>query len=147
MTLLRVYKKNGKPVNGDERDYRFSDMLNDFFGEDHYRPVNSQPRVNILEDKEYYELEMALPGLSKKDIKIGIDKDVLSISHVEQDNSEDTDFTRKEFDFTHFERSFNIPDTINTEDITAKMENGVLRLRLPKRDEAIDRGPREIKIS
>ena len=146
MTLLRVYKKNGYPAQSNEGAYRFSDMFNDFFGEDPY--THSTPKVNVIEEKEFYELEIALPGVSKDDIAINIDKDTLTISHREKEASEEEGiYSRKEFDFSRFNRSFQLPETINIQKVDAKMENGVLQVKLPKRDEAIDKGPREIKIS
>ncbi|MFW5821449.1 MAG: Hsp20/alpha crystallin family protein [Bacteroidota bacterium] len=146
MTLLRVYKKNGYPAQSNEGAYRFSDMFKDFFGEDQY--THSTPKVNVIEEKEFYELEIALPGVSKEDIAINIDKDSLTISHREKEASEEEGiYSRKEFDFSRFNRSFQLPETINIQKVDAKMENGVLKVKLPKRDEAIDKGPREIKIS
>ena len=146
MTVLRVYKKNGYPVKRNENAYRYSDMLNDFFGEE--QNSYSTPRTNVIEEKEFFELEIALPGVSKKDIAINVEKDTLSISHKEKEVSEEEGvYSRKEFDFSQFKRSFQIPETIDSQKIEAKMENGILTVKLPKRDEAIDRGPRDIKIS
>ncbi len=151
MTLVRVYKKNGKPVHQHEGSYRFSDMLNDFFGEERYNGVYSTPstpKVNVIEENEYFELEIALPGVSKKDISIDVEKDSLNISHKEKEEAEEnTAYSRREFDYSQFKKSFHLPKTIDSEKIEAKMSEGILTVKLPKREEAIDRGPREIKIS
>ncbi|MFW5645589.1 MAG: Hsp20/alpha crystallin family protein [Bacteroidota bacterium] len=148
MTLLRVYKKNGSPVQQGEDACLFSDSLHDFFGEENFHQVYSTPKVNIREEKEYFELEIALPGVSKKDILINVEKDSLNISHKELEKAEEKDiYSRREFDFSQFKKSFYIPKTINSEMIQAKMDNGILTVKLPKREEAIDRGPREITIS
>lgn len=148
MTLVRVYKKNGRPVDQNENSYRFSDMFNDFFGEENYGSVYSAPKVNVIEDKEHFQLEIALPGVSKDDILIGVEKDNLNISHKEKEESEEKAvYNRKEFDYSQFKRSFHLPKTIDSGKINAKMDNGILTVKLPKREEAIDRGPREIKIS
>ncbi len=147
MTLLRVYKKNGIPVR-DENSYRYSDIFNDFFGEENSYADYSTPKVNVRENKEFYELEVALPGVSKEDVQIDVDKNLLNISEKEKEvSSEEITYNRREFDFSRFQRSFRLPETIATEKIKAKMENGILSLQLPKKEEAIDRGPKEIKIS
>ena len=148
MTLVRVYKKNGKPVHQHEGSYRFSDMLNEFFGEESYNRAYSSPKVNVIEENEYYELEIALPRLSKENISINVEKENLNISHKDKEKAEDsTVYNRREFDFSQFEKSFHLPKTIDSEKIKAKMENGILTVKLPKREEAIDRGPRDIEIS
>ena len=148
MTLVRVYKKNGRPVHQNENSYRFSDMFNDFFGEENYRGVYSDPKVNVIEEKEHFELEIAIPGVSKDDISIDVENDNLNISHKEKEESEKKAvYNRREFDYSHFERSFHLPKTIDSGKIKARMDNGILTINLPKREEAIDRGPREIKIS
>ena len=148
MTLLRVYQKNGNSAKNEAADYRFSDLVKDFFGEDHYRPASIAPRTNILENKESFELEIALPGVRKEDVSIDVNKDMLTIAHREKERKEgEVVYNRKEFDYSRFKRSFSLPESVNTEGIKARMENGILSLVLPKKDEAIDRGPRQIDIS
>jgi HSP20 family protein len=146
MTVLRLYQKNGHPVRR-ENEYRFSDMMNDFFG-DNYGNGHYSPRVNVYEKEDHFELNLALPGVKKNEISIDVDNDILKISSRNNNEAKhEVNYTRKEFDYSNFERSFNLPDTVNVDGIKAKMENGVLTITLPKRDDAIDKGPREIKIS
>jgi len=148
MTVLRVYQKNGHPVRKRNSEYRFSDLVNDLFG-DNYQPASYSPKVNINEMADFFEIELALPGIKKENVNINIEKDILKISSRENntDAKQMVNYNRREFDYTNFERTFNLPDTVNTEKIGAKMENGILTVTLPKKDDAIDRGPREINIS
>jgi len=149
MTLMNVYRRNADNKPADNGMYRFSDMIRDFFGEDVApRMYNfSYPKVNIIEEKEGFDLYLALPGLKKSDIRIDLEHDVLKIWKKREDAELNQNFTRKEFDYSEFERSFNLPEEIDRERIKASMENGVLHIELPKREEAIDKGPREIKIN
>ncbi len=143
---MRLY--NGDNVNGNTDVYRFSDMMRDFFGNagtvnDRY----SVPRVNISEEKDAYILSLAVPGLKKADITLNLESDMLTISHNSGQQDDNTCYSCREFNYNNFERSFRIPETVNAEKIKANYEEGILNVRLPKRDEAIDRGPKEIKIS
>ena len=145
MTLLRVYNKNGNKPASDAGRYMYSDLMRDFFGD--ARHNYSAPRVNILENNDSFDIQMAVPGIKKENVSIDVDKDLLTVAHnLNEENAEEC-YTRKEFDFNHFERSFNLPDSVHTEKIKASMENGILNIHLPKKEESIDKGPREIKIS
>jgi HSP20 family protein len=149
MTLLNVYRKNADERPANNGIYRFSDVLRDFFGEDlnpHYYGFSS-PRVNVIEEKEHFNIYMALPGLKKSDLKIDLEGDVLKVWKKKEETEMSFNFTRKEFDYSEFERSFNLPEDIDREKIKASMENGILNITLPKKEEAIEKGPREIKIS
>lgn len=145
MTLLRVYNKNGNDVASKSGEYMFSDLMKDFFG-DNIRSYSS-PRANITEKNEAFEIQMALPGIDKKEIKIDVDKNEMRVSHQSDNEFNDDGYARKEFDFSNFERTFYLPDSVHTEKIGAKMENGILHIHLPKKEESIDKGPKEIKIS
>lgn len=148
MTVLRLYQRNGNAPAREEHGYRYSDLMNDFFGMDNYHNSTSTPRVNILENKDSWDLSFALPGIKKEDININVEKDLLTVSHiVKREEGEEFIYNRREFDYSGFERSFNLPDSVDAEKIKAKMENGILTINLPKKDDAIDKGPREIKIS
>ncbi|HYW94542.1 MAG TPA: Hsp20/alpha crystallin family protein [Bacteroidales bacterium] len=147
MTLLRVYNNNGHEAANASSDYRFSDIMHDFFGDTGVRNF-STPRVNVMEDNESFTILMALPGVEKSELSINIDKDVLVISRKKDEESNaQVNYTRREFDFGSFERSFDLPEDINVEKINASMENGILTVYLPKKDEAVDRGPVQISIS
>jgi len=106
------------------------------------RLINKVPAVNISESKTGYRIELAAPGLKKGDFKINLEKDILSVSaEQKEDKSENSDekkrFSKREFNFQSFTRSFNIPESINTTDIQASYEDGILSINLIKKEEEI----------
>lgn len=96
------------------------------------------PAVNITENKENYQVSLAVPGMKKDDFKIDIDGNMLTISSEREENKEEKDkkFTRKEYSYSSFSRSFTLPEEINKEKIEAKYEEGVLKISLPRKEEA-----------
>ena len=144
---MRLY--NGDPqVNKNASAYRFSDVMRDFFGNEMLLNEGyTSPRVNVTEEKDAFVLYLAVPGLKKSDIVMNIDKDVLTISHNSGKQEENVYYSNREFNYNNFERTFRIPETVNTDKIKAIYEDGILKVYLAKREEAIDRGPKEIKIS
>jgi len=91
------------------------------------------PAVNIVEHKDYYQVSMAVPGVKKDDINIDVDGNLLTISSEKEENKEEKEkqYTRKEYNYSSFSRSFTLPEEINVEKIEAKYEDGVLKLSLP----------------
>ena len=108
------------------------------------------PAVNIKETGEAFEVEMAAPGMRKEDFKVELDGNQLTIgSEFESQNEmrEGERFTRREFSYQSFQRSFTLPkNVVDIEQIEARYENGVLRLLIPKREEARQKPPRMIEI-
>ncbi len=99
----------------------------------------STPSVNIKDEDKAFELELAAPGLTKEDFNLELNKNLLTISvekRVEDETTEDN-YTRKEFSFESFKRTFTLPTIVEATKITAKYENGILFIRIPKRKEAI----------
>lgn len=127
------------------------DIFDDRLTENGFNTMKSLPAVNIEEKEDKYSLELAAPGKSKKDFNIELDNDLLTISSEIKDEkkSEDKDknFTRREFSYESFRRSFTLPDTVDTNKIKANYKNGVLYVDLPKRDEAKTQPKRLIDIS
>ncbi|MEM6724532.1 MAG: Hsp20/alpha crystallin family protein [Bacteroidota bacterium] len=129
----------------------FDDFFHSNFGDlFHEAPVlKSRPLINIKEDDNGYGIELAAPGLDKGDFNVSVDKDILSIS-VDR-KSETTDkkdnYTRKEFSYQSFKRSFHLPETVDASGIDAKYENGVLLVVLPKKEEAKPQPARTIEIA
>lgn len=111
--------------------------------------TNSMPAVNIREDEKNYFLELAVPGIEKKDIKIDINEDVLTISSERKNEMEENKegYTRKEFSYSSFVRSFFIPENVNPDSIQANYKEGILTVSLPKMEEEKKKLSREIKIS
>ncbi len=109
----------------------------------------SIPAVNIIENLPSFVVELVVPGLQKEDFTIEVEEDTLkiaseniekrdasaSLSNREIKEVKGSKFRRREFNFKSFERSFKLPENINTEDIQAKYENGVLQVTLPKMEE------------
>jgi HSP20 family protein len=114
----------------------FESVFNDSFFSD--RMVSRVPAVNISESADHFHIELAAPGLKKSDFKISVDENRLIIS-VEQQQEQTTNnlkFTKKEFSFGSFVRSFTIPDVADQGRIEASYEEGILRVNLAKREEA-----------
>ncbi len=111
----------------------------------------SIPAVNIQETEDMFKVEVAAPGKTREDFNIELDNDVLTISAEEKKENETSEkngrFTRKEFSYSNFKRSFSLPDTVNSEEISASYENGVLMINLPKKEEAKVQPKRMIEIS
>lgn len=107
------------------------------------------PAVNIVEAANDFTLHVAAPGLAKDDFKIELDNDVLMISSEvkKEDTSEKEDYTRKEFGYGTFKRSFTLPDSVNSASILASYDQGVLSIKLPKKEEAKIQPKRLIEIS
>ena len=96
------------------------------------------PAVNISENKDDYKVTMAAPGLKKSDFKIDVEGNMLVISSEKEENKDEKDerYTRKEYSFSSFRRSFTLPVDVRQEKIDASYEDGVLTLTLPKKEEA-----------
>jgi HSP20 family protein len=96
------------------------------------------PAVNITENKNDYTVSMAVPGMKKDDFEIDIDGNMLTISSEKEESKEENDekYTRKEYNYSSFSRSFTLPEEVNKEKIEAKYEDGVLKLVLPRKEEA-----------
>ena len=124
----------------------FNRSISDVMGSDFSVTV---PSVNITEEKDNIKLELAAPGMDKNDFNISIDKDQLIISAEKEKQSEEKEenkWTRKEFNFSSFKRSFHLGEDINIEKIDASYENGILKLVLPKKEEAKETLPKSIEI-
>jgi len=101
-------------------------------------PVASAPSVNVKEDDKQFTVELAAPGLEKDSFNIDIDQNVMTVSASTKKEAEvnEEGYTRREFNFSSFKRSFTLPETVNDEKIDGKYENGVLYITLPKLSEA-----------
>ena len=122
--------------------------------DDDFLPVVSQmntsmPAVNIKEDEQRFLLDLAVPGINKKDLKIEIHEDVLTISSENKNEKEDTrnGFKRREFSYSSFCRSFYLPENANSDKISASYKDGILTIELPKQEEEKAKLSREVKIS
>jgi HSP20 family protein len=109
----------------------------------------SMPPVNIREDEKKFTLDLAVPGIDKKDLKIEINEDVITISSEHKEEKEETrdDFKRREFSYSSFCRSFYLPENVNKDKIEANYKYGILTVELPKETEEKAKLSRQVKIS
>ena len=137
----------------------FPQFFDDFLSKDifdwglkNFSPTNTTiPAVNIVESADLFTVEMAAPGMSKKDFVIELDNEMLKISSQKETNGavvkEGERYTRREFSYQSFQRSFHLPKSIvDLNKINAKYEDGVLRILIPKREEAKALAPSTIEI-
>ena len=150
---MTIIKRNGSLMN------QFPTLFDDFFNRDifnwgssNYSDTNTTiPAVNIKETADNYEVEVAAPGMTKKDFKVQLDGNVLTISSErasERTENEDVRYSTREFSYQSFSRTFNLQkDVVDTEKLVAKYEDGVLHLLIPKKENAKQKQPRLIEIS
>lgn len=115
-------------------------FLSDFFDNDRFfdgdwLKKQSIPAVNVKETDKNFEIEVAAPGMSKKDFKITAENGMLNISSEKEEEKEqkEKNYTRREFSYSSFSRSFALPENTNEEDIKASYEDGVLKLEVAKK--------------
>lgn len=149
---MSLIKRNGQlPTT-------FPALFDDFFGRELFNWGNNNysatsttvPSVNIRETGDNFEVEMAAPGMDKQDFKIELDGNTLTISSKKEHNqeSEQEGYSRREFSYQSFQRSFVLPkDVVDVEQIRAKYENGLLHLTIPKQEKAKQKKPRLIEIA
>ncbi|MEN7548571.1 Hsp20/alpha crystallin family protein [Rapidithrix thailandica] len=135
----------------------FPTIFEDFFNRDWTNrfanaPVPERgtlPSVNVKETDKSFELEVAAPGMDKKDFKIELDNDMLVISAEKEQKTEEKEgkYTRQEFSYSSFRRSFTLPERmVEIEKITANYKEGILYLHIPKTNEAKTKPVQQIKI-
>jgi HSP20 family protein len=96
---------------------------------------NKFPAVNVSENENEYDVELVVPGFKKEDIKIKVDDDLLTISAESKTESEEEkkrEYTRREYSYSAFTRSFHLPDNAKHDSIDAHFEDGVLKIKIPK---------------
>ncbi|MDR7131590.1 HSP20 family protein [Algoriphagus sp. 4150] len=113
---------------------------------------NTLPRVNIAETGNDFRVEMAVPGMKKEDFKVELDNNTLTIQAEVSENSENhsddnVGYTRREFSYRAFTRSFYLPNTVENDKIEARYQDGILQLIIPKREEAKKKPARSIQIA
>ena len=150
---MTIVKRNGNLLNP------FPTLFDDFFNRDffywgsrNYSDTNTTiPAVNIKESSDNYEVEVAAPGMTKKDFKVHLEGNLLTISSektAEKEEKDNVKYSSREFSYQSFSRTFNLQkDVVDTEKIKAKYENGVLHLLIPKMEQAKQKQPKLIEIS
>jgi HSP20 family protein len=150
--IMTILKRNGNLQN------HFPTLFDDFFNRDifnwgmsNFSDTNTTiPAVNIKETSDNYEVEVAAPGMAKKDFKVLLEGNSLTISSeksVQKEQSEEVRYATREFSYQSFSRTFTLQkDVVDTEKIQAKYEDGVLHLLIPKREHAKQNQPKLIEI-
>ena len=127
----------------------FTSLIDDLFINQDWNHISATlPAANIIEADDHFNIELAAPGKKKSDFTIKLDEGVLTISSETETKSTEKDgsFTRKEFGYSSFKRSFNIPETISDDKISASYKEGILTVSLPKKEEALPQPKKLISI-
>jgi HSP20 family protein len=132
--------------------FPFRSLMSDFFDNDgfvfdKFFNNESMPAVNISESEKGYEIELAAPGMKKDDFKVKVENGVLVISAERKEEKEEKkkNYTRQEYNYSSFSRSFTLPENAKEEDLHAKYEDGLLRLTVGKK-EAVASKTKEIPV-
>ncbi|GGX25961.1 Hsp20/alpha crystallin family protein [Aquimarina muelleri] len=158
MSNLVSVLKNGSlsNTNSNANFPSMSNWLDDIFNRDlpsvftsNFNTGISLPKVNIKETADTFMVEMAIPGFKKSDFHLELDNQVLSISTETKEENEhkEENYTRREFGYSSFKRTFNLPESVNDEKINANYKDGILSILLPKKEEAKQKPARSIKVS
>jgi len=133
-------------------DQYLPNIWEDFFDSDFFNSkklATSNPAVNISDRNDHIAVELAAPGLKKDDFHVNLEHNVLTISaeKKKEDEHKEERYTRREFNYTSFQRSFTLPDNVEPEKIKAKYDDGVLSVSIPKKEEAKQPAQRQIEIN
>ena len=131
-------------------DRFFENDLFDWSNRNYSNTNTTLPSVNIKESNDDFEVEVAAPGFNKNDFRIELNHDLLTVSsekELDKETKEGQQFTLREFSYQSFSRSFTLPNSADSEKIGAKYENGILRILIPKKEEAKPRPARQIAIA
>ena len=130
------------------------DLFNSFFKndyhEDYLKSCGSKPATNVFETEKEFKIEVLLPGYQKEDLQINLHNNLLTIKvekEQKENRTEEYKYAHREFDIENFEKQYRVPKSVDGEKINAKFDNGVLHIELPKKEEALEKAPVEIKIS
>ncbi|WP_324721078.1 Hsp20/alpha crystallin family protein [Salinimicrobium sp. HB62] len=154
MSLVKSHKRRTPMLsNALMSDPFFSDLF-DRRGLKNYLDSNSDfdfnPAMNVKEKEKDFEVELAAPGLKKDDFTITLDNGLLTVSAEREDNKEEEKdgFLSREFSYNSFSRTIRIPESVDEEkEVSARYENGVLKLKLQKKDGMEPKKPKTIKVS
>ncbi len=129
-------------------DNLFNELLNGNFSKPKRNDfIKNRPAVNVIESNENFKIEVAAPGLTKKDITINVEKEILTIStNREIKQKEGEKYSRREFNYDNFKRTYQLPETVDATNIKATFKNGILEITLAKKEEAKELPPRAIEI-
>ena len=140
---MRIVKYNNNNV--------FPSLMNEFFNDDlrmnFFNRRHSVPSVNSIENNDSFEIDLAVPGMKKDDFTIELNDKILVISSDNTDYDQNERTRLNEFNYSSFQRSFRVPESVELDKIKANYKNGILKIKLPKRKESITKPNRVIDIS
>ena len=126
------------------------EVFNDFFYNNNMPKANATaPAINVLENENEYTVELAAPGLRKEDFDISINNDGDLVIKMEKKNEvkdEKAHYLRREFAYSKYEQTLILPDDVNTDEVGAKMNDGVLNITLPKLNKSVQKVARQIEV-
>ena len=110
--------------------------------------MSEVPNVNVVENDKEYELELAVPGMKKEDFHVTCENGYLTIKAEKEEEKKEQkkNYTRREYNYNSFCRTFNLPETVKSDNVKAKYDNGLLKITVPKNEKAKVAPKREIKI-
>ena len=149
MTLVKR-TQNWYPTFPSFFDKFFEGNMMDWNNSNYSSTDTTLPAVNVKENDDAFMIEVAAPGMTREDFKVNYDNGKLTISSERKNekNNEGENYTRREFSYQSFQRSFTVPENvINGDKIGASYKDGILNISLPKREEVKPKPSREIKIS
>jgi HSP20 family protein len=129
---MNIIKRTNYPI-------MFDEFFNDFFN---VKPMSVPPH-NIMETENDFQIEFSVPGSYKKDFEIEVENDNIKIIKKKEDLDTTNNYSRQEFNYSFFEKSFYLPESIDQSKISSKYDNGILRISLPKKSEVIIQNQRK----
>jgi HSP20 family protein len=148
MTLIRF--RNPDTVYPESHNHfrTFDSLLDEMFSGSSREVKHTKVLTNVMESAEQYTIEIAAPGFEKSEISIDLDNVNLRIAGKHEENKEDgIDYKSLEFNFNEFEKTYELPENADYEKISAEYSNGILKVRIPKKEEAQKQSPRQISIA
>jgi HSP20 family protein len=130
-------------------DELFNNFFRNDYHEDYVKNCSAKPATNVFETEKEFKIEVLLPGFAKENLQLNVHNNLLTIKveKEQEEKSEEYKYAHREFDAVNFEKQYRLPKSVDTDKISAKFENGVLNVELPKKEEALEKAPLEIKIS
>ncbi len=139
------------------RNVGFPTLFSDWFDSDLMNvdfPIGKRlgvtvPSANFAETDKEFRIELAAPGLKRKDFKVEVDNHTLTVSSEKEEEKEDVgdDYSRKEYSYNSFCRSFSLPENVNEDKVDAKYEDGVLKIHIPKKEVTSKKARKEIAVA
>ena len=147
MNLVR-FENSRYNVNRTLVDELFNNFLKNDYHENYVSNGGISPATNVFETEKEFKVEVVLPGFVKEDLQLNVHKNVLTVKveKEEKENDETYKYAHREFSAKSFEKKYRLPKSVDADNISAKFENGILNIELPKKEEALEKEPVEIKV-